>query len=118
MSYETRFLIALFLTVVIEAIVLVLIMRYFFKIKKISIFQIVFVGILASALTLPYLWFVLPNYLNGYYYILIGELAVAVLEGVIYWRIFNLRFYKALTLSLIANAVSLSLGWIIMPLIG
>jgi hypothetical protein len=63
MSYEYKFLSALLLTLVIEIPILVLFIHYFYKQKALKVYKTILVGTVNTALTLPYLWFVLPSYI-------------------------------------------------------
>ena len=112
MLYETRFLIALFLTLIIEVPILFAVVKYVFK-EKIKKSKILFVGFLASFSTIPYLWFVFPHYINGAYYIYIGEIVVFFVEALIYQQLFNLKPQKALLVSFATNLASFGFGLII-----
>tara|TARA_Y100000034_G_scaffold108567_1_gene139039 strand:- start:92 stop:436 length:345 start_codon:yes stop_codon:yes gene_type:complete len=113
MLYQTKFLISLFITLIIELPVLFLMLRFFYKNKKISVRKIIFVGFFASALTLPYLWFVLSPYILSNYYIYFGEFLVFLVEALVYNQILELKFNKALFLSFICNLVSFIIGLMI-----
>ena len=106
MIYETKFLMSLGLTLLVEVPVAFLVLKFGFKEKKLKTNHILFVSFLASILTLPYLWFVLSPYVDMSYYLVIGESLVFLIEAVIYWRLLNLKIGKALLLSLIANFLS------------
>ncbi len=112
MLYETKFLICLFLTLLIELPIIFILINYIFK-SKISVKKILFVGFLASTLTLPYLWFILPQFINSRYYIFIGELFVIVIESVMYNQLLNLNTNKAILLSATANILSFLVGYMI-----
>ena len=70
-------------------------------------------GILASVLTLPYLWFVLPLFTNTIHYIYIGELLVFLIEGLVYYEFLEIKLTKALILSFTANLISFIVGTIL-----
>ncbi len=73
--------------------------------------MIFFVGILASALTLPYLWFVLPAFVyNRNIYLIVGETSVILIEAIIYWRLLKLKLIDSLIVSLLANVTSIITG--------
>ncbi|MDD4409528.1 MAG: hypothetical protein PHW52_02620 [Candidatus Pacebacteria bacterium] len=111
MEYEEAFLFSLFLTVLTETPVVFLIMRYLYKDKVIKTSKVVAVSFLASALTLPYLWFVLPRFIPDWnIYFILGESLVIVIESLVYFHLFRLKPLNAFILSLLANAVSMSLG--------
>jgi hypothetical protein len=106
-----KFLISLLLTLLAEMPVVFVLVRYFFKYKNIKTSQILFVGILASALTLPYLWFVLPSFIsNRTFYMVLGESLVILTEAIIYFKLLKLKLSDAFIVSLIANIASIILG--------
>ena len=118
MIYEVQFLIALFLTVLIETITLFIVIRYLFKInnKKIGNIILIFLGIFCSTCTLPYLWFVLPAFIQNFYVLaLIGEPAVFIIEAIIYYFVLNLGIKKSLIVSLLCNLMSFLIGLLILP---
>lgn len=114
MLYETFFLIALLLTLIIEIPILFIFLKYIFKLK-IKDSKIIFVGFLASTLTIPYLWFIFPAYINDYFiYIIIGEFLVFLFEAFMYNQLINLRIDKALLVSFVANLSSFTIGLLIL----
>jgi len=116
MTYETAFLISLFLTLVIEIAVVLALTRYVFKTKK-GPADVVFAGFIASFATLPYLWFVMPPFIDQSYYVPLGETLVTLFEALVYNRLLELRPSKAFLLSVAANVVSFAIGLLIAPLI-
>jgi hypothetical protein len=110
MLYETRFLLALVTTWAIEIPVLLLLIRLVFRDKTLPLVKIIGTGALCTALTLPYLWFVLPPYVDAAYYILIGETLVFLLESLILNRVLGLSPKIAVVCSCIMNAASFVLG--------
>ena len=114
MSYEQKFLFSLLLTLIVEIPVAVLLVKYFFKDKEIKISKIVFTGFVASTLTLPYFWLILPFYIsNRGLYIFIGEASIIFIEAIIYNQFLKLKLPKAFVVSLIANIASILLGLMI-----
>jgi len=113
MLYQTEFFISLLLSLIIEIPILYLFIRFIYKNKKISVKKIIFTGIVASSLTLPYLWFVLSPYILSNYYIYIVEILVFFVEGLIYYEFLELRFDKALIVSFICNLISFIIGVIV-----
>jgi hypothetical protein len=110
MLYETKFLLALVTTWCIEIPVLFGLLRFLFRDKSTKPGRIIFVGLLCTALTLPYLWFVLPPYVDAAYYPLIGETLVVIVEAVILNRVLGLDVKKSALCSLAMNAASFFLG--------
>jgi len=116
MQYEYEFLLALLFTIIIETIVLFITIRKFFKIpnKKISNAFLIFLGIFTSGMTLPYLWFIFPIFLQNYIaYLIIGELIVFLLEAIIYFFILKLGIKKSLIISFFCNLFSLLFGLVL-----
>jgi len=112
MQYEIAFLFSLLFTVIIETIIL-LILAICLKLKNGKI-ELIFLGIIASSLTLPYLWFVLPFFLQSYLvYVIVGEISVTLIEALFYMFVLKTSFKDALILSVVCNAVSFCLGLII-----
>ena len=94
----------------IEIPVLFALLRYVFRNRDLLVLRIVFAGALCTALTLPYLWFVLPPFVDAAYYPLIGEGLVVVAEAVILNRLLGLKWPAAAICSLAMNAASFFLG--------
>ena len=112
MLFEEKFLIALALTIIIETAVLFAVARFAFKKTKkdISDEQVLFAGFFASIATLPYLWFVLPPFVNAAHYVWIGEALVVLAETIILRQLLKLRWREALAASIVCNAVSFAAG--------
>lgn len=114
MMYEQKFLLSLLLTLITEVPVVFIFVRYIYKYRDIKIPTIIFVGILASVLTLPYLWFVLPAFIfDRIIYLILGETLVVLIEAIIYFKLFKLKLLDAFIVSLLANIVSAVLGLLI-----
>jgi hypothetical protein len=109
MIVETQFLLALVTTWVIEIPILVVLIRYFFHQDNLPIARIISIGALCTALTLPYLWFILPWYLDVWY-IPVGETLVALMEALILNKFLELNPKTALICSIVMNAASYGLG--------
>jgi hypothetical protein len=117
MNYETRFLIALLVTVVVETLGLCLMFRLWWKkdYQKIGWHPILSAGVIASSLTLPYLWFVLPAFLGRPLFIVVGEFLVFFAEGLIYKRVLPISYAKAFSASLTLNLLSIAAGKFLLP---
>jgi hypothetical protein len=114
MLYEQKFLFSLLLTLIVEIPIAVFLVKYLYKLEEIKISKIVFAGFIASALTLPYFWFVLPVYISSRsLYIFIGEVLIIFVETVIYNQFLKLKLSKSFIVSLVANITSIFLGLII-----
>jgi len=111
MLYEQKFLFSLFLTLIVEIPISVLFVKSLYKHQEIKISKIVLVGFIASALTLPYFWFILPEYISSRsLYILFGEFSIILIEAIIYNQFLRLKFPEAFIISLSANIASVFLG--------
>ena len=111
MLYEIQFLLALLLTLVVETLGLFLLCKILkLKLKNLNILV---TGLIASTLTLPYLWFILPLYLGGLSYAIVGEILVALVESVLIMFLLKVRYRIALLLSVVVNALSFLLGLVI-----
>lgn len=108
MLLEIKFLIALLVTLIIETVVVVLLAKFLFRLKDIS--NTILIAIMASVLTLPYLWFVLPPFLPAENYLLFGEILVIIAEALIYLSFTKLSWKQSLIASLAANIISFYLG--------
>jgi hypothetical protein len=114
MLYETRFLLALITTWAIEIPVLFALVRYVFRHRDLPVLRIFSAGLICTALTLPYLWFVLPPFVDAAYYLLIGEILVIVVEAVIIEQSLGTGWKQAGVCSVLMNAASFFLGWFLL----
>lgn len=114
MLYETYFLLALVTTWAIEIPILIVLIRFAFRDKTFPIPKIIGIGALCTALTLPYLWFVLPPFVDAAYYVQIGEALVFLVEAVILNRLLGLDLKRALICSFAMNAASFLLGLVLL----
>jgi hypothetical protein len=113
-SLEADLLYALAVTVVIETAVLLAGWRWFAAGAPIRWPRLLFAGILPSAATMPYLWFILPHYVNGPVYLPLGETLVVLAEAPILAALLDLRPARALTASLLCNGASFLAGpWLL-----
>ena len=133
-SYELAFLQALSLTVLLEIIAAAALKHFAGRrlaLEGTSYPRFIIMVALASALTLPYAWFILPAFVSrGLPYILTAEISVTVIEALWYW--FCLRpandpqtskstlqknraaaFTAAVILSAVSNAFSYLVGNVI-----
>lgn len=111
--YETRFLVALLATLVIETALLFLVVRLLFRIPGSLLGNglVLFTGILSSVATLPYVWFVLPAFIHSFRpYVLTAESLVLIVEAIIFSVLLRLNLARALAASAICNAASFVVG--------
>lgn len=114
MLYETRFLLALVTTWVIEISILIALIRFVFHDRTQPVIRIAGVGALCTALTLPYLWFILPPYVDAAQYIVIGEALVFLVEAFIIQRFLGLKPAAALMCSFVMNLASFLIGLVLL----
>ena len=115
MIYEFLFVKALLLTWVTEITVAIVLLKIVFFHKDISSVKIVSTGVLVSALTLPYFWFILPAFVtNRVLYIVGGEILIIIIEALIYRQLLLLKNKEAFAVSLLANVVSIFFGLILL----
>ncbi len=119
-AYFLEFFRALFLTLLAETTILFLIIRSSFKIPatKLSTQKLLLASCVASGLTLPCLWFILPALIHDYtVFLTIGELSVFLVEAVIYFFVLRVSPKKALFLSFTCNLISFLLGLLMQNLL-
>jgi hypothetical protein len=115
LTYEQQFPFALLLTLIIEIPIAIIVIKALYKRREINTSKIILVGAIASALTLPYLWFILPAFIpNRVLYIWLGEASVVLIEAIIYNRLLKLKVVDAAVVSLIANVASVLVGLVLL----
>ena len=113
--YERNFLYAFLFTQIVEISVVFILIRRIYKHEEINVSKIIFIGFIASALTLPYLWFILPFYIfNKTIYVIIGESLVILAETIIYNQLLKIKLSESFKISLAANASSFLFGLFIL----
>ncbi len=101
----TAFLISWLLTLALEIPVLILLLR-----SRVSVRDILVAGLIATTLTIPWLWFVLPFWLHGVEHHVVGELAVTLVETIIFVHLLKQRWLRCLCVSVAANGFSYGMG--------
>ena len=81
--------------------------------RALSLQRIIAAGLLCTALTLPYLWFVLPPFVDAAYYLPLGECLVVLVEAAVLSWSLGLGWKKAGACSLVMNAASFFLGLVL-----
>ncbi len=114
--YQSQFLLALVITCLVEIPILWFLVHLVLNMKNVPASWIIFTGILTNALSLPYLWFVLPSFLGPKYFLPVGELLVIVIEGIILNQLLRIRPGISLAVSAILNITSFFVGWLVMNL--
>jgi len=113
MLYEQKFLFSLLLTLIVEIPIAIFLVKSFYKQKEIKTSKIIFVGFVASTLTLPYFWFILPTYITDrLLFMLYGEILIVCIEMVIYNQLLKLKLTRSFVASLITNSMSILAGLI------
>ncbi len=107
-----RFLSSLIFTDTVETIVLILLLRYLFKNRAISIGRMVAAGLYASFSTISYVWFVFPYLMNWAptTAIIFAELFAFVVEALFYRLVLKIDWRVAFFISFVCNAISYLLG--------
>jgi hypothetical protein len=111
--YEIDFLVALLITIFVEFCVLYLLIRKQFRISKTKLptERLILISIIASGLTLPYFWFVLPAFITQRVtYLIIGEGSIFLIEAILYHKLLEINLKIALTIALICNVASILAG--------
>ncbi|MEI7741403.1 MAG: hypothetical protein WCJ29_02765 [bacterium] len=106
--YVYRFLFSLIFSITIETFVIWFLLRK----QKIPTAQIVTAGIFATALTIPYVWFVFAYlfYDNRVLAVALAEIFAFALETIFYRFTLKISFKQAIKISFVANAASFILG--------
>jgi hypothetical protein len=113
MLLQIEFLLSLGITLAIEVPLIFILLVYVFRLFKLSKRQVLIVAILASLTSLPYLWFVLPSFVDARLYVYYGEGFVLLLETIIIFLLLRVKFWQAIVTSLLANLSSYFVGlWI------
>lgn len=112
MSYELLFLRALALTVAVETAALFALRPWLLRGGDAgSPFRLMAAGLICSAATLPYLWFVLPAWIKGYYPLMAaGEIGVTAAEAGLLAALLRIGAGRASALSLLCNLASFLAG--------
>ncbi len=109
--YEISFLKSLGLTILVESIVLAIILKVLYPARQVFTFKPFFICLSASALTLPYLWFIGPviygHALSG---IIIAEFLIILTESLFYFYFLELSGKRAVIISLLCNTSSMVAG--------
>ena len=106
-----QFLLALATTRIVEIFAILLLLHFWGS--KIALSRSIGIGILATALTIPYLWFIFAAFLDYWTMAVVGECFVFIVEMVIYWKLLPIGLKKAAILSFVANVASILVGLII-----
>lgn len=105
------FITALLLTISVELLVMILLLRKEIKSLQIRFARIIYVSVFASMATLPYVWFVFPQFLTPLYlYISVSELIVILVEAILISFFLKFNYTRAFKISLICNLVSFLVG--------
>jgi hypothetical protein len=115
MGYVTKFLVALLLDVIVEAAVLLLVLRKGLATSGLPAWRILYGASLVNLSSLPYLWFVLPVFVRNYgLFSVTGETAVFAWEALFYRVFFVTSLKQSALLSFLANLASFLSGLILL----
>lgn len=113
-STAIDFLKALLLTVLIETLVPFLFFKTKFRSLPIKNKLLLFTGFLASFATLPYVWFVLPVFIQPTFtYVLVSELSVTLIESLIICSLLKVGYNRSMLISVACNLASFLAGLLI-----
>ncbi len=111
MHYELSFLRSLVLSIFIETLLLLIIIKNFFKKLNIKTWIVILAGITATFATLPYLWFIIPLFIKTKIaYIIISESLAILLESFILFGMLRIKYRIALIFATICNLISFLIG--------
>jgi hypothetical protein len=110
MLLEAEFLLALGVTIAIETAVLLAGWRWFGDGAPLRWRRLCLAGVLPSAASMPYLWFILPRFVNGPAYVPLGETLVVLAEWPILAAVLGWRPGRSLLASLACNGASFLLA--------
>jgi hypothetical protein len=117
MTYSDRFFVALLITFLIEIPFLFLTVKYILKNRAINNLRIFETGLIASGLTLPYVWFIIPLVINSGNVIFITELFAVIVECFLYKILLGIKGRQAFLLSLALNTLSYFIGKFIIKML-
>lgn len=113
MIYEMRFVQALVLTILIEAGVLLAAVRWLFHVHQDTLptWRVLAAAVACTALTLPYVWFLLPILgLSGPTSLLAAEVFAITVEAALLVGLLRFQPKAALVASLLCNTFSALAG--------
>jgi len=114
MYYELMFLKALALTIFIETLAIIVFFRWIVKMKEIEISKLLITGFIATFATLPYLWFIFPNFIDHkIWYAITGESFAVLVETIIIGAILRTKLTTSFLCSLTCNMISFLTGLIV-----
>ena len=106
-SYFSRFCTSWIKTIILETIIVFFVCKLFYRKDNIKSKKIFLTGLVASSVTLPILWFLLPIILNNYLlYAILGEIFVVAVETVIIKYLLKISWKKAIIASVCCNLFS------------
>ena len=115
MTYELLFLKALSMTIAIETPVLIVFIRLIIRQKDVGITRLLITGFIASFATLPYLWFIFPNFIHPkMLYIIACESFAVLIESIIIYATLRTRIFISILASFVCNMISFLTGLLIM----
>jgi len=117
MTYEYAFLQALSFTITLECFAAACLKKYFgqrLSLEETTYPRLLVNVALASALTLPYMWFIYPGFVSyGLTYVITAEILVILAEAIFYCFSLKTSLRTAFVLSLTANMFSYFIGNIV-----
>jgi hypothetical protein len=103
-----RFIVAASFTMIVETIILIYLMHYVYKSKQHKTGYVIFIGMLASFCTIPYVWFFFPNIQHWprQTALLVSEPFAFVVEAILYRVLLDITWKRAVSISFVCNFIS------------
>lgn len=116
-QYGLLFLKSMLITQVVEVPIAWYLLSLFIRRSGVSSssFRIVAATIIGNLATLPWLWFVYPEFMTYNYSVLLGEISAVGFEALLYHLIVGTGYKSSLLVSFAANAASVLIGLLVMP---
>ncbi|MBU1564398.1 MAG: hypothetical protein KJ630_02070 [Proteobacteria bacterium] len=83
--------------------------------KKMVIGRIIAAVFFGNMATLPYLWFVYPEFLDYPFAVMLGEMTAFLAEGFLYYFLLEASWRISFFSSFVANASSIVMGLLVLP---
>jgi ABC-type bacteriocin/lantibiotic exporter with double-glycine peptidase domain len=106
-QYIYQFLLSELFSITLETLVLLLLLYFIFKVKK-PLHDVLFAGIFATGMTIPYVWFVFPfmRDWSNETSLLCSEPVITIIEALFYNKFLKLNAKTSFIVSCICNISS------------
>lgn len=112
MAYVHRFLTSFAFSIITETVILFVLARFVLKRRDLSAKKIIAAGAIATFMTIPYVWFVIPHLLEWpkSEALIYAEIFAITIEAVFYKYFLRLGWLQAFGISTMCNMASYLLG--------